>query len=43
MESNKNDTKDLIHKTERDSKISKQAYGHQRENVGKRDKLGGWD
>ena len=39
MESNKNDIKRLIHKTEIDSKISKPNLW----NIGRRDKLGGWD
>ena len=39
----KNDTKEFIHKTETDSKISNQSYGYQRGNVEGRDGLGGWD
>ena len=41
MESNKNDMKEFIHKTEIDSKISK-SFGYQMWNVEGRDKLGGW-
>ena len=37
------DTKELTHKTETDSKISKQTYGYQRGNIVGKDKLGGWD
>ena len=40
MESNKNDTEELTHKTETDSKISKPNYGYQRRNTVGRDKLG---
>ena len=43
MESNKNDTKELIHKTETDLKISKQNSCYQRGNAGGRDKLGSLD
>ena len=35
----KNNTNELIYKTETDSQTSKQTYGYQRENVGGRDKL----
>ena len=37
-----NDTNELIYKTEIDSQTSK-TYGHQRGNVGRREKLGVWD
>ena len=43
MDSDKNYTKELIHETETDSKISKPNYVYQRVNVGRRDGLGGWD
>ena len=36
-------TNELINKTETDSEISKPFLGYQRENVVKREKLGGWD
>ena len=39
----KNNTNELIYKTETDSQTSKQTYGYQRENVGGRDKLAVWD
>ena len=34
VDSNKNDTKEFIHKTETDSKIPKPNYGYQRVNTG---------
>ena len=44
MDSNfKNDTKELIHKTETDSKILKPNLWLTKGNTGRRDKLGGWD
>ena len=39
----KNDTKELIHKTETDSKTSKPNLWLQRGNAWERDKLGGLD
>ena len=39
----KNDTKELIYKTETNSQISKSNLGLQRGNHGGRDKLGAWD
>ena len=39
----KNNTKELIHKTETDSNVSKQNLWLPKGNVGGRDKLGGWD
>ena len=43
MESNKNDTKELIHKTEIDSKISKPNLWLPKGNSEGRDILGGWE
>ena len=34
MNSNQNDTKELIHKTETDSRFQSQIYGYQRGNIG---------
>ena len=42
MESNKNETKEHIYKTETDSKIPKSNLWLSKENTGGRDKLGGW-
>ena len=39
----KNDTNELIYKTEADSQTQKTTYGYQRGKVVGRDKLGGWD
>ena len=40
----KNDTKELIHKTEMDSKILKSnLMVTKRKMLGRRDKMGGWD
>ena len=39
----KNNAKELIHKTETDSNVSKQNLWLPKGNVGGRDKLGGWD
>ena len=36
----KDDTNELIYKTETDSQTLKQTYGYQRGKVGERDKLG---
>ena len=38
----KNDTDELIYKTETDSQTSKNKHGYQRGKVGERDKLGVW-
>ena len=38
----KNDTDELIYKTETDLQILK-TYGYQKGNVGRRDKSGAWD
>ena len=40
MESNKNDTKELIYKTETNSQISKSNFGYHRGNHGGGDELG---
>ena len=39
----KNDTNELIYKTETDLQYRKQTYGYQRGNMVGRDKLGAWD
>ena len=46
MEPNENDTKEPIHETETDSKISKRNLtitGYRGGDVAVRDKVGGWD